>query len=94
MPKGLIAGKFNERIRLKRVWSCLGLEGNTRNKSASFFCLDMGTRLFLRILLLLNLWITVSPKIFKQILANLFGITKKTTEQMCQVSLKYIELNG
>ena len=39
---------------------------------------------------LLKFWVTESPKIFKQILADLFMITKRTTKQMCQVSLKYI----
>ena len=49
---------------------------NTRNKSASFPHFDMGMRPLFPVFPLLKLWITESPKIFKQILENLFVITK------------------
>ena len=53
------------------------LAGNTRNKSASISCLDMGTRLLFRIFPPSKIWITESPEILKQILADLFVITRK-----------------
>ena len=48
--------------------------------------------LFFMFFPLFKLWITESPNIFKQILADLFVITGK--DQMCQVSLKYMEPNS
>ena len=53
------------------------LAGNTKNKSASFSCLDMGKRPLFCVFSLFKLWITESPKIFKQIPADLFLITRK-----------------
>ena len=50
--------------------------GNTRNKSASFLYLDMGARPLFSIFSLFKLSITESPKIFKQIFADLFVITR------------------
>ena len=39
-------------------------------------------------------WITESTKMLKQILADLFVVTRRTTKQMCQDLLKYMEPNG
>ena len=69
MHKDLISGKSDEEMRMKHIWSCFESGRNTRNKSASF-------RTF-RIFPLFKLWIIVSPKIFKQILVDLFEKTTK-----------------
>ena len=53
MPKGLISGKFNERIRMKRFWSCLK---SIRNKSTRFSCLDIATRPLFRVVPLSKIW--------------------------------------
>ena len=66
--------KEYERNAFGRVSS---LAGNTRNKSAGFPCIDMGTRPLFRVFPFFEPQITESPKIFKQILADLFVITRK-----------------
>ena len=62
---------------MKRFCHVSSVAGNTRNKSASFSCLDMGMRPLFGAFLLFKLSIIESPKEFKQILANLFVITTK-----------------
>ena len=92
MPEGLIFGKVHEG---KRAFGHVSnLAGNTRNTSVSFFCLDIGTRPLFMFFHFSNFWITVSPKLFKQILVDLFLVTKRSNKQICQVSLKYIDRNG
>ena len=76
MPTGLNSGNFNEGILMKRFWLFLSLVENTRNKSASFSRLDMGTRPLLRVSPLFKLWITEFLKTFKQFLVDLFMITR------------------
>ena len=44
MPKGLISGKFNKEIRMKRFRSSFMSCREYSKKSASFLCLKMGTR--------------------------------------------------
>ena len=54
------------------------LAENTRNKSARLFCLSMGTRPLLRVFHFSNIQLEdLLLKIFKEILADLFVITKK-----------------
>ena len=64
--------KDYERNSLGRVSS---LTGSTRNKSTSFSCLDMGTRPLSSVFLLIKFSMTESPKMLRQILADLFVIT-------------------
>ena len=89
---------FLERLMKEYDWNAFGhvssLAGNTRNKSARFSFLDMGTRPFFRVFPLFKNWTIESQKIFKKILADLFLITRKDYQTNAQVSLKYMEANG
>ena len=49
---------------LKAFCHVSNMADNTRNKSTTFSCLDIGTRLLFRVFLIFKLWITESPKIF------------------------------
>ena len=81
LTKRCLKASFLERFMKEYKRNAFGhvsrLAGNTRNNSASFFCLDMGTRPLLRVFPIFKLWITESPKPFKQILADLFLITRR-----------------
>ena len=55
----------------------LNLAENSRNKSASLYCLDMETGLLFRVFPLFKLWTSVSPNIFKPTLADLFERERK-----------------
>ena len=76
-------------------WNAFGhvssVAGNTKNKSASFSCLDMGTGPLFRVFPLFKRWIIESPKIFKQIIADLSVITKKDHQTNVP---SFIEIRG
>ena len=72
MPEGLISGMFNEGIPMKCFWPCV-----KSDREYKFPCFDIGTRPLFRVSPLFKIWITESPKMFRQIFVDLFVITKK-----------------
>ena len=81
---------------MKRFWSCLSgsLAGNTRNKSASFSYLDMGTRPLFQVLSTLQ---TLDYRVPKNILSNpcRFILDNKSGPlNKYAASLKYMKPNG
>ena len=74
---------------------CLGLSlaENTRNEPARFSCLDMRTRPLFGVFPLFKLFITVSPKTFKQIYADLFERIRTKKDHLANVP-SFIEIHG
>ena len=77
MHKGLISGTFNEGIGMKCFWSCFKSGREYWELTQKFFLPRLGNEATYSCFPLFKLSIVESPKISKQILADLFVITRK-----------------